>query len=59
MFGLFKKKSVLEKLEDQYQKKMKEGYELQSINRKASDQKYLEAQEILDRIEMLEKRELE
>ncbi len=59
MFGIFKKKSALEKLEDQYQKKMKEGYELQSINRRDSDQKYLEAQEILDQIERLEKRELE
>lgn len=38
---------------------MKEGYELQSINRRDSDQKYLEAQEILDQIERLEKRELE
>jgi len=59
MFGIFKKKSALEKLEDQYQKKMKEGYKLQSINRRDSDQKYLEAQEILDQIERLEKRELE
>ena len=59
MFGIFKKKSALEKLEDQYQKKMKEGYELQSINRRDSDQKYLEAQEILDQIERLEKRQLE
>ena len=31
---------------------MKEGYKLQSINRRDSDQKYLEAQEILDQIEM-------
>ena len=59
MFGIFKKKSVLEKLDDQYQKKMKEGYELQSINRRDSDQKYLEAQEILDQIDLLKKRELE
>ena len=59
MFGIFKKKSALEKLEDQYQKKMKEGYELQSINRRDSDQKFLEAQEILDQIDLLKKRELE
>ncbi|MFY0631437.1 MAG: Lacal_2735 family protein [Flavobacteriaceae bacterium] len=55
MFGLFKKKSEVEKLQDQYKKKMKEGYDLQSINRSDSDQKYLEAQKILDKIEQLEK----
>ncbi len=54
MFGIFKKKSELDKLQDQYKKKMKEGYDLQSINRSDSDQKYLEAQQILDKIEILE-----
>ena len=55
MFGFFKKKTALQKLEEQYKKKMKEGYDLQSINRKDSDQKYLEAQQILDKIEALDK----
>ncbi|CAI8372554.1 MAG: Uncharacterised protein [Flavobacterium sp. SCGC AAA160-P02] len=55
MFGFFKKKTTLQKLEEQYKKKMKEGYDLQSINRKDSDQKYLEAQQILDKIEALDK----
>ena len=50
MFGMFKKKSEVEKLEDQYKKKMKEGYDLQSIDRSASDQKYVEADQILKKI---------
>lgn len=57
MFGIFKKKSEIEKLQDAYRKKMKEGYDLQSINRSDSDQKYLEAQQILDKIEVLQKKE--
>lgn len=56
MFGMFKKKSEVEKLEDQYKKKMKEGYDLQSIDRSSSDQKYMEADQILKKIELLEKK---
>lgn len=56
MFGLFKKKSEIEKLEHLYKKKMKEGYDLQSIDRGASDQKYVEADQILKKIESLEKK---
>jgi len=56
MFGIFKKKSEVEKLEDLYKKKMKEGYDLQSIDRSASDQKYVEADQILKKIESLEKK---
>jgi len=56
MFGIFKKKSEVEKLEDLYKKKMKEGYDLQSIDRNASDQKYVEADQILKKIESLEKK---
>lgn len=55
MFGLFKKKTKVQKLEEQYKKKMKEGYDLQSIDRSASDQKYVEADLILKQIESLEK----
>lgn len=57
MFGLFKKKSEIEKLQNQYKKKMKEGYDLQSVDRTASDRKYGEAQEILDKLEALEKKQ--
>ena len=53
MFGLFKKKSELEKHQDLYKKLMEEGYKLQSINRSKSDQKYLDADTILRKIESL------
>lgn len=54
MFGIFKKKSEVEKLQDKYKKLMKEGYDLQSIDRKASDQKYYEADQVLKKIESLQ-----
>jgi hypothetical protein len=55
MFGLFKKKSEEEKLQEKYRKLMEEGFKLQSINRSDSDQKYLEADAILKKIEALKK----
>ncbi|WP_143744245.1 Lacal_2735 family protein [Polaribacter tangerinus] len=54
MFGLFKKKSEVEKLQATYKKLMEEAYKLQSINRSDSDQKYLEADNILKKIEALQ-----
>lgn len=54
MFGLFKKKSEVEKLQDSYKKLMKEAYKLQSINRTNSDQKYAEADIVLKKIEFLQ-----
>ena len=54
MFGIFKKKTEVEKLQDSYKKKMKEAYDIQSIDRSASDQKYVEADQILKKIELLE-----
>lgn len=53
MFGLFKKKSEVEKLQDKYKKLMEDAYKLQSINRSDSDQKYLEADNILKKIDSL------
>lgn len=53
MFGLFKKKSKSEKLQDEYKKLMEEAFKLQSVSRKESDQKYLEADKILKEIEEL------
>lgn len=53
MFGIFKKKTAVEKLEEKYKKVMEEGFKLQSINRSNSDQKYLEADNILKEIENL------
>ena len=54
MFGIFKKKSEVERLQGQYKKLMKEGFDLQSVNRSASDQKYFEANEILKKIELVQ-----
>ena len=54
MFGLFKRKTEIEKLQDQYKKPMKEGFDLQSVNRSARDQKYLEADQILKKIDTLQ-----
>jgi hypothetical protein len=56
MFGIFKKKTEVEKLQDSYKKKMKEAYDIQYIDRSASDQKYVEADQILKKIELLEKK---
>jgi hypothetical protein len=55
MFGLFKKKSTLDKLQDKYQKLLKEAYNLSTSNRKLSDGKTAEAHEILKQIENLQK----
>ncbi|WP_157812205.1 Lacal_2735 family protein [Polaribacter sp. ALD11] len=57
MFGLFKKKSEVDKLQEKYKKVMEEAYKLQSINRTDSDTKYKEADDILNQIEVLKKKE--
>ena len=53
MFGLFKKKSEKDKLYEQYQKLTKEAYNLSTSNRKLSDQKAYEAEEIMKKLEKL------
>lgn len=53
MLGLFKKKSEKETLQKKYQKLMKESYELSHTNRKASDDKLAEAEELMKKIETL------
>ncbi len=55
MFGLFKKKTARQKLEEQYDKLQEEVFRLSKIDRKASDQKAMEAEEILKKIEALPK----
>jgi len=52
MFGLFKKDPVV-KLQKKYDKLMEEAYKLSTINRKLSDEKYAEADEVLNRIKAL------
>lgn len=53
MFGLFKKKTEVEKLQENYQKLMKEAFDLSKINRSESDSKYAEADEVQKKIEAL------
>jgi len=55
MFGLFKKKSELEKLQKQYKKLLQEAHQLSTTNRKLSDEKVFEAEEIMKQIEALPK----
>jgi hypothetical protein len=47
MFGLFKKKSEKEILQNKYEKLMKEAHTLSTTNRKQSDNKVFEAEEVL------------
>ena len=55
MFGLFKKKTEKEKLQEQYEKLMKESFELSKVDRTKADAKTAEANAVLDQIEQLEK----
>jgi len=55
MFGIFKKKSEKEKLHAQYEKLMKESFELSTQNRSKSDAKAAEADAVMKRIEALGK----
>lgn len=53
--GLFKKKTIVDKLYDRHEKLLKEAHSLSTSSRSASDAKYAEAQSILDEIEVLKK----
>lgn len=53
MLRFFKKKSHLEKLEEQYKKLLEESYKLSHTNRQESDRKKALAEEILQQIELL------
>lgn len=55
MFGIFKSKSKtkLDKLTKQHRKLLEEAFKLSKIDRKASDLKYAEAEELLREIESL------
>ena len=56
MFGLFKKKSKKELLLTKYKKLNEEAYKLSHHNRKASDIKLKEANDVLQEINALEKK---
>ena len=53
MFKFLRKKTPVEKLQDQYKKLMSEWHDLSSIDRAASDEKYLQAQQVLDEIDKI------
>ena len=55
MFGLFKKKSEIEVLQEKYSKIMKEAFDLSKIDRLASDKLHGEADEIMKKIDELKK----
>ena len=53
MFGLFKKKSKKEKLQNQYNKLKKDAFELSKFDRKKSDELEKKANDILKEIQKL------
>ena len=53
MFKLFKKKTAVEKLQERYKKLMSEWHDLSSTDRAASDNKYAQAQQVLNEIDKL------
>ncbi len=55
MFGLFKKKSEKEKLQDQFDKLLKEAHSLSTTNRRMSDQKIFQAEEVMKQYDNLVK----
>jgi hypothetical protein len=54
MFGLFKKKSEKEKLEEAYKNLLSDAHQLSHTNRKAADAKLAEAEDIVKKIAALE-----
>lgn len=54
MFGLFKKKTAIDKLNDQYEKLMAQSHTLSTSNRTESDKKFAEAQAVLKEIDAIE-----
>ena len=51
MFGLFKKKTPEEKIQEQYKKLMAEAHKLSTIDRTKSDQKIAEAEELIKQLD--------
>tara|TARA_X000001036_G_C20181341_1_gene603612 strand:+ start:103 stop:279 length:177 start_codon:yes stop_codon:yes gene_type:complete len=57
MFGIFKRKTKKEKLLIRYKKIKDEAFRLSKIDRRKSDEKEKEANDILDAINKIEKTE--
>lgn len=52
MFNLFRKKTKVEIMQKKYEQLMKEVHTLSKIDRKQSDEKYAEAQELLKQMDI-------
>jgi hypothetical protein len=53
MFGLFKKKSPLDKLGDEYRNLMEASHRLSHIDRAAADKKVAEAEKVAEKMDAL------
>ncbi len=53
MFGIFKKKTEIEKLQETYSKMLSDAHKLSHSNRTASDKLLAEAEEIAKKIDEL------
>ncbi len=53
MFGLFKKKSELEKLQEEYSKHMKDYHSLSTTDRTASDKAFAKAEAIGNKMDAI------
>ncbi len=51
MFGLFKSKSELDKLNEQYKKLLAEYHKLSTVDRKKADDKMAEAEEVAKKMD--------
>lgn len=54
MFGLFKKKSPIDKLQKEYKDLMAEAFNLSKTDRAAADAKHAAADEVMKKIEALQ-----
>lgn len=54
MFGIFKKKSEIEILQQKYEKLLSEAHRLSTVNRSESDKKIGEADLVLKQIDALQ-----
>ncbi|MBX2843099.1 MAG: Lacal_2735 family protein [Flammeovirgaceae bacterium] len=57
MFGIFKKKTEIDLLREKYRKLLDEAFKLSHSDRKASDLKTAEAEELMKKIEQLSNQE--
>lgn len=56
MFGLFKKKTELEKLQDAYKSLMEKSHKISHSNRTEADKLMAEAEEVAKKIDALKKK---